>query len=548
MIIYSGDNFTVARDRLVAISEGLDRLDRDLGAVAWVPAGSADTLNAVGIGAAGFQAEALRFAVQLASGTAFTLGEKLAQAQDLYEGAESVALGAIESVSDTVVAAVTVALADLAVLGVAGSVAVLATPHGMLAALGVVASGAALQGMGLLPSNGEISAWANGQLDSVLAHPVTPLILRMLVSGTDEMVNTFATRAGLVLGGPLGGIIAGNLPPRSPEDVAAVIAAGIDAKDGASKFDIESSAIDRSTPPNSMHELLTSIPPTRDGEPQVSIIEYLREDGSTVYLVGIAGTSSMAVRGGINAFDNRGNVGSFSSLENAESAQATMLAMERAGIEYGDEVVFAGYSQGALVAVELAKSGKWDTQSMMLAGTPVHGNEVGGKVPIVQLEHPNDFITTFDGLPRNPHGDVAVVERTPEASPSLADPLAPHAFTEYERTASEYDAMSGGAHDAHREQVLAPLAGATAVVATEYHITRHDPASIAAGEAIYEAIREAATPPNAPQFVTPVEPPRVLTPNITFPGGDPGQAAPWHPIDFNDPGTFVPPPGVAAQP
>lgn len=469
VISYNGDSFSVASAALAGIGDDLNRLATGCEAEHWYPAGSDELVSALFIGGGAAEASLLIETLRLAAGSAAMLADHLRLAQDWYEQADATVREAIMMVSDEIVANIATTVVGLATIGAGAVIGALASPAGMAIAFTVIGTGILAHHAGVLPEPDAVASWGSDVLAPVLASPMGALAVRAFVSAGDEIVTGLA---GFQLRTPIGTPIRAPGGFDSPQTVSGSISAMTDRIDGRSEFDLRSEPRDPAAAPESIAEVVGSIPPSVDGEPQVVITEYLAADGSTTYLVSVAGTSS-AGYGGDNVFDLRGNVAAYGALDR-ESVAAVDAVMREHGITADDAVVFAGYSQGALVTTALAASGDWSTQSMVTIGSPTHGNVVPGDVPIVQIEHANDPIVALNGLPQAPANDVSVVVRNPhpQGIGPGGDPLAGHAFDTYLTTAGEYDALTDPQDIAHREQVLAPLAGATAGSATAYTITR----------------------------------------------------------------------------
>ena len=461
---YNGDSFSVAVTALGGVGEALQRIAGECEAERWLPAGSEQLFSFVAIAAASAEAWALTEALRFAATTALVLGEHLAIAQDWYEQVDATVRDTIAAVSDQLVATVAFTVIDLAAIGVGALIATLAAPGGLALAAATVATGALAVEAGWLPHPDAVLDSAADDLAVLFANPLATLAVRALVSSGDEIANGVI---GLPPGSPL--------RLRSPEHLSSVVTSATDLVAGPSEFDLRADPVAAAATPGSIAEVVGTIPPSADGGPQVVITEFLAADGSTTYLVSVTGTSSGSY-GGANPFDMRGNLAAFAQTDR-ESVAAVDAVMREHGITSDDAVVFAGYSQGALVTTALAASGHWSTQSMVTVGSPTHGNLVGGDVPIVQLEHSNDLVVALDGLPRAPANDVSVVVRNPHPDGVGADAsiLAGHSFSEYLETAAQYDALDDPQDAAHRAEVLAPLAGASVVGATAYTATRVAP-------------------------------------------------------------------------
>ncbi len=447
--------FGTAAAQLDGISEGMAGLNLRLSTPAWFPTNGWLTISGPHLAVISLEAELLSGAMQGAANFAATAAGHLVQAQAWYEAADQAAIAAVTEVSDAVVSSVVLSVVSFAATGALAAVPLLLSPAGMTIALGALATAGALEQAGVLPDGEDVAAWW-GDNQHLLANPLTVLLVRSGVSAGDEIVN---------------GLAGGTPVFETPQQVAGALSALLTLGSGPMLV----SGSPRREPvatPESIAGLVETIPETDPEGTNATITEYVREDGSTVYVVSVAGTSSPEL-GGENGMDNLSNLAAYGGSD-AQSVGAVEEAMGQAGITAGDEVVFVGFSQGALVATELAKSGTWDVASVVLAGSPVHGNSVGGDIPVTQLEHEGDLITGLQGLTPGAQGEVSVVRRDPfpDGVPASEGILGPHSLSEYQQTAAGYDAVDDPQAAAQRDAVLAPIQGATAVTTTDFRFER----------------------------------------------------------------------------
>lgn len=438
---------TRASAHLRDVGEGCGVLQRGLAQTQWLPANTWQTAAAGEIALAAGQAELVVGDMWLAVSTATALSEHLMQAADWYERADEQVLQGIEAVSDSVVVTAVTGIVGIGVAGGVGLVPMLFGP-----AAPVLFAGGAIAA--ILGPQRLSELWEAN--DQRLANPLTVLLVRMGVSAGDELANH---------------ALGGAPVFRDPQQVAGALADILGGTAGPMRVDARARQ-HPAGPVTSIADLTASIPDTQ-ADHNATITQYVRPDGSMVYLVSIAGTSSTGF-GGENGMDNLSNLAAYAGSD-AQSLAAVKAAMAQAGVRSGDEVVFAGYSQGALIAAQLAKSRQWQTSSVLLAGAPMHGNDIGGDMPVTQLEHSGDLITGLQGLTTGPHTNVTIVHRDPFSggAPAEADILAPHHLAEYRETAADYDAEAASA--ATRAAALAPLAGARAVATHDYSFRRDEP-------------------------------------------------------------------------
>src|SRR5690606_37412072 len=106
-----------------------------------------------------------------------------------------------------------------------------------------------------------------------------------------------------------------------------------------------------------------------DGEEQIRIDTYSLPGQPDRVEVYIAGTASLDVVTGTQPLDMTSNITAMAG-GSAGSTRAVEHALRDAGVTAQTPVVFTGYSQGGLVAAQLASSGDWNTVGLVTAGAP----------------------------------------------------------------------------------------------------------------------------------------------------------------------------------
>lgn len=495
--------FGPASERLREVGDGIVQLEMSLAGRTWYPAEAWRTAAAIKLVHAAGEASLVGVGAAGLAGMAHGLADHLLQAQQWYEQVDAEVVAAFAELSDAATTALVYGIVDLGLIGAGALAATLATPGGIALVLAGVVTYHGLEEAGLGVDGADLAEWFETN-QHTLANPVMVMLVRTLASGGDELLVAAASgaagAAGGVLLGPFGAALAKAMIRQgisSPQSAAGVIADVVQRVRGQYRYEIERSERPPTAAPQSIAALMQSIPETTPEGTHVRISEYRAPDGETVFVVSVAGTSSTGF-GGENPMDNLSNLAAYAGQDD-ETIGATIAAMEQAGIASGDAVVFAGYSQGALVAAALAGSQQWATQSVLLAGSPIHGNAIGGEVPVVQLEHSGDLITGLQGFAPPAAGDVAVVHRDPypDGVPAEDGILGPHLMQNYRETAALYDEHSEASAVANREAVLSPLADAAPVATHDFHLQREYPESASADAANPDAASPGAASPGA---------------------------------------------------
>jgi len=160
------------------------------------------------------------------------------------------------------------------------------------------------------------------------------------------------------------------------------------------------------------------------------------------------------------------------------SLRAVEEAMRSAGIQAGDEVFVAGFSQGGLVARLVAASGDWNVVGVETHGAPAGRIPVADGTAGLEIRHSDDLVPALGGPPLD--DSIVRVERRAfaEGAEIPGVQAAPaHQRSAYERTA---DAIDDARSAVVREQVAAVDAflgdyldrPGGHVTASTYHATR----------------------------------------------------------------------------
>jgi hypothetical protein len=132
------------------------------------------------------------------------------------------------------------------------------------------------------------------------------------------------------------------------------------------------------------------------GAAQVRIDRYSQPGAPDRFEVYIGGTRDFSLAPGADPWDMTSNLNAIAGRE-AGSYRAATQAMAAAGITPTSPVLFTGYSQGGLIAAELAASGDFDTRGLYTLGAPAAQVEVPRSIPWVALEHTDDMVPAVGG-------------------------------------------------------------------------------------------------------------------------------------------------------
>jgi hypothetical protein len=132
------------------------------------------------------------------------------------------------------------------------------------------------------------------------------------------------------------------------------------------------------------------------GAAQVRIDRYSLPGEPDRFEVYIGGTRDFSLSSGTEPFDMTSNMTAIAGRE-AGSYRAVSQAMTDAGIHSSSPVLFTGYSQGGLIAAELAASGDFDARGLFTLGAPAGQVHVPSGIPWVALEHTDDIVPAVGG-------------------------------------------------------------------------------------------------------------------------------------------------------
>ena len=129
---------------------------------------------------------------------------------------------------------------------------------------------------------------------------------------------------------------------------------------------------------------------------QVRIDRYWSQGAPDRFEVYIAGTAEPALSGDNEAWDMTSNLAALSG-DSAASYRAVEEAMRQAGISASTPVTLTGYSQGGLVAAQLAASGDYAVEGLVTLGAPAGQVAVPHDIPYLAIEHTNDLVPALGG-------------------------------------------------------------------------------------------------------------------------------------------------------
>jgi pimeloyl-ACP methyl ester carboxylesterase len=170
-------------------------------------------------------------------------------------------------------------------------------------------------------------------------------------------------------------------------------------------------------------------------QPIVRIERYPGVGDGNRFIVYIPGTENLGLPN-TNPLDMRSNLQLMAGGSSA-SSRATDMAIRRAGAKPGDQVMLVGYSQGGMVAVELAKQAKagqldYQVPQVVTFGSPVGSNPAEALPNVLSVENRADFVPHLDVISNQKSANWHTLEGEVKI-----DPLANHEMEAYQRIVSD---------------------------------------------------------------------------------------------------------------
>lgn len=202
---------------------------------------------------------------------------------------------------------------------------------------------------------------------------------------------------------------------------------------------------------------------------QIRIDRYSTPGGPDRFEVYIAGTAELSVASVDEPWDMTSNLTAMGG-GSAGSYRAVEEAMRLAGVEAGSPVTVTGYSQGGLIAAQLAASGDYSIDGLVTFGAPAGQVAVPHDIPYLAVEHTNDLVPALGGTFASSE-PVVVRRQLFDGPPPPSEYVLPaHRLPNYLETAGLVDVSD----DPRIEATLRRLehAQATSVTSTVYLATR----------------------------------------------------------------------------
>jgi pimeloyl-ACP methyl ester carboxylesterase len=157
-------------------------------------------------------------------------------------------------------------------------------------------------------------------------------------------------------------------------------------------------------------------------------------------------------------FNIAASVHELADSDHAACQLAVRDALQSAGVVKGDAVVVAGYSQGGLVAAELAAGGQNNVVGVITVGAPVGHVAIPESIPVMSIEHANDVVPALAGKINPLTENWVTVGREVEVKAGQTA-LVAHELTSYQKTAGMIDESASAGVARIRDELLAKFEG-----------------------------------------------------------------------------------------
>ncbi|WP_091234425.1 hypothetical protein [Microbacterium sp. 3J1] len=212
----------------------------------------------------------------------------------------------------------------------------------------------------------------------------------------------------------------------------------------------------------------------------IDIKQVMAPDGSLHWVVSLPSTQAWELgpsSGAMNDRDNNIALMLDNPLFRTQYERAVLDAMQQAGIPAGADVVLTGFSQGGIMAANLAadSSFPYNPIGVVTNGSPVDNFHVPPHVPVYAFQHATDPVPMLDGsivaLPGLPGQSPVDIPNTPASvlppnihQITLSDPDGLHGFgahdnEEYALSVGEWESGYHAANDGSDPWNLAGLGG-----------------------------------------------------------------------------------------
>jgi pimeloyl-ACP methyl ester carboxylesterase len=200
-----------------------------------------------------------------------------------------------------------------------------------------------------------------------------------------------------------------------------------------------------------------------DGRVRIERYQGMNEKTAVVYL---PGTAEWNPAGSHKAFDIRSDLELASGNSSADSVEAVRQAISAAGLAPNEKVILVGYSQGGMIAANLAESGL-PVSGIVTIGSPIAESEIPKDIPVISIEHTNDVVPAISGK-TNPISENWVTATRHFDLHAGQSVIAAHAMSGYQETAALADRSTDVGMIHVKQEILGQLSNAKLMQVREF--------------------------------------------------------------------------------
>lgn len=195
-------------------------------------------------------------------------------------------------------------------------------------------------------------------------------------------------------------------------------------------------------------------------------IESYSKGSSRVLVVYLPGTAEWNPMAKEKAFDARSDLELLGPSENSSSYRAANAALSAFGATEKDRVILVGYSQGGMVAADIAEHHS-NVVGVVTIGSPIASEKLPSSIPVISLEHSNDVVPALAGTTNPITENWATATRHVDLSPGQ-NVLKAHGIGEYVQTATLADQSTDTGLERVKLEIFKELENSDFQAAKEY--------------------------------------------------------------------------------
>ncbi len=210
--------------------------------------------------------------------------------------------------------------------------------------------------------------------------------------------------------------------------------------------------------PNSVAQITSRLAQTHHAKKPTVVIERYTDGKRKLFMVYLPGMRSKNPFNISEPFNIAASVHELADSDHAACQLAVRDALQSAGVGKGDAVVVAGYSQGGLVAAELAAAGQNNVVGVLTVGAPVGHVTIPEGIPVMSIEHANDVVPALAGKINPLTENWVTVGREVEVKVGQTA-LVAHELESYQKTAGMIDESAATGVARIRDELLSKFEG-----------------------------------------------------------------------------------------